>query len=171
MHSCDVTIRTTTKDDIETIMSFIQKKAEFDFTTRGFGSSLEVSQDRLLNTLFNDSPYANAIFAELNETICGFAMYHFRYSSFMGLPYLWLDDLLVNANTRSKGIGKKLMQSLATQALDKNCSHMAWTASTKNLKGLQFYARLGAKRQDDNGKLITFRLDCSGFLALGNSSR
>jgi len=159
MRSSNETIRAATIDDVKTILRFIKQKAEFDISMKGFSGVIETSEELLLDTLFNKNPYAHAVLAESAGTVNGFALYYFRYSSFKGKPHLWLEDLLVIPKSRSKGIGQKLMKYLAVQANNKNCSHMAWTASINNTKGIQFYERLGAKIQEKNNKRLILTLD------------
>lgn len=144
--SCNhLKIRSATVEDTALIFSWIQKKAEFDRRIGAFSGVLGVSQDKIRNTLFTAVPFAYVLLAELGDREIGFALYGFRYSSFAGQPSLWLDDLYVEQNRRSQGAGTALMRSLAGIAKDKNCTHLAWTADDRNLRGLSFYARLGAE--------------------------
>lgn len=138
-------IRLATIDDVVLIYAFIQKKAEFDRNIGAFSGELRVSQEKIRRTLFNTIPFAYALFAETAESEVGFALYAFRYSSFVGQPSIWLDDLYVNPDMRSRGAGSALMQHLAEIAKNNNCTHLAWNADARNTDGLRFYHRLDAK--------------------------
>ena len=95
--------------------------------------------------MFGDRPVAYVLFAEQETDKLGFALYYLRYSSFLGEPSIWLDDLYVMPNMRDRGAGTLLMKKLRQIALDCNYSHIAWTADARNIKGLRFYQRLGAE--------------------------
>ena len=77
------------------------------------------------------------------------------------LSSIWLDDLYVDKNMRSKGAGTLLMDKLQQIALNNNCTHLAWTADARNTRGLKFYLRLGAKiiEQKENRCFLQWTLN------------
>jgi GNAT superfamily N-acetyltransferase len=150
-------IRSATPDDVSLIVSFIQKKSEFDRDIGGFSGVLRVSKDKVRRTLFGATPFAYVLFAESLDSEVGFALYGFRYSSFAGQPSIWLDDLYVDENTRSQGAGKVLMDKLAEIAAENDCSHLAWNADARNIRGLSFYHRLGAEITEQHGNRCFLR--------------
>lgn len=137
-------VRPAIVDDVPLIFAFIQKKARFDRDIGAYGGTLAVTEEKLRNMLFRDHPFAYVTFAEQCDRPIGFAFYGFRFSSFVGQPSIWLDDLYVDADRRSEGAGILLMRYLAQVALSHDCTHLAWTADARNIRGLSFYARLGA---------------------------
>ncbi len=145
-------VRTANPKDVSLILSFIQKKADFDRHIGAFSGILQVSEDKISRTLFSTNPFAYVLFVEDAGREIGFALYGFRYSSFIGQPSIWLDDLFIDENMRSQGAGAALMQSLAQIALKHDCTHISWTADARNTRGLNFYHGLGAKiiKQEDN---------------------
>ena len=149
-------IRVATVEDITLILSFIQKKSAFDRNIGAFSGALQVSEAKLRQTLFGTIPFAYVLFAEMSGQAVGFALYGFRYSSFAGQPSLWLDDLYVNEDNRSQGAGTVLMQRLAAIASTHNCTHLAWTADARNVRGVSFYHRLGAKIATQDGNRCFF---------------
>jgi len=149
-------IREATVEDIALIFSFIQKKAAFDRSIGAFSGELGVSEDKLRKTLFGAVPLSYVLFAESAGCAIGYALYGFRYSSFAGQPSIWLDDLYVDEGMRSQGAGEVLMRQLATLAKQHDCTHLAWNADARNIRGLRFYHRLGAR--------ITYQHDMSCFL-------
>ena len=91
------------------------------------------------------------MFVEDSACEVGFALYGFRYSSFAGQPSIWLDDLYVNEAVRSRGAGAALMIHIAQVSKNNDCTHLAWNADVRNVRGLSFYRRLGAEIVEQNG--------------------
>ncbi len=137
-------IRPANSDDVSLILKFIQKKSEFDRSMGAFMGVLQVSEDKVRQTLFGTIPFSYVLLAESAEVPLGFALYNFRYSSFVGQPSIWLDDLYVNEDCRSQGVGAALMAELAHIAQKNDCTHLAWNADARNERGLSFYRELGA---------------------------
>ncbi|NCJ04934.1 GNAT family N-acetyltransferase [Synechococcales cyanobacterium C] len=141
-------VRTATSNDVDLIFSFIQKKAAFDRQIGAFSGVLQTSEEKIHQTLFGSIAFAHVLFVEMRGQPVGFTLYEFRYSSFVGQPSIWLDDLYVNEDRRSQGAGTALMQDLAQIARKNDCTHLAWTADARNRQGLSFYRRLGAEITD-----------------------
>lgn len=149
-------VRAASKDDVALILSFLQKKSEFDRNMGAFSGVLAATEAKIRQTLFGPLPFAYVLFAEVSGRAVGFALYGFRYSSFACQPSIWLDDLYVNEGMRSQGAGAALMAQLARIAREQDCTHLAWNADARNTRGLHFYQRLGAE--------ITERRDRRCFL-------
>jgi GNAT superfamily N-acetyltransferase len=122
----------------------IYKKADFDRTMTDSIAALTMTEEKLEAALLKDN-LAHVILAEQHGTAVGMALYYFRFSSFAGQPSLWLEDLFLEQEFRGQGVGRKLMEQLATVAVTRHCTHMGWTASTRNERGLAFYHTLGAQ--------------------------
>ncbi|WGV24754.1 GNAT family N-acetyltransferase [Halotia branconii] len=150
-------VRPATVDDVLLIFSFIQKKSEFDRNIGAFSGGLQVSEEKIRQTIFKTTPFAHVLFAQSLEREIGFALYGFRYSSFVGQPSIWLDDLYVDQNARSQGAGTALMARLAQIAKENDCTHLAWNADARNTRGLSFYYRLGAKITEQQGNRCFLR--------------
>jgi GNAT superfamily N-acetyltransferase len=144
-------VRSANPNDVSLIFSFIQKKAEFDRNIGAFSGELRVSEEKIRKTFFGAVPFSYVLFAETSGYEVGFALYGFRYSSFVGQPSLWLDDLYVDEKMRSQGAGAALMSHLAQVAKENDCTHLAWNADARNTRGLSFYTRLGAEITDRKG--------------------
>lgn len=138
-------IRSANSDDVPLIYSYVQKKASFDRTMGAFSGTLTVSEAKLQKSLFGVIPFSYVVFVELNGKEIAFALYAFRYSSFKGQPSIWLDDLYVDEDIRSQGVGEFLMKYLARIATENDCSHLGWNADIRNIRGIKFYNRLGAE--------------------------
>ncbi|KXF81921.1 GNAT family N-acetyltransferase [Enterovibrio coralii] len=157
-----VFVRKATKQDAKTLFAFLEQKAEFDRSMKGFSGELSTSVEKIERTLFGDLPFAHALVLERESEVQGFALYHFRYSSFTGEPSIWLDDLLVVPEHRSKGGGFELMNALKVEAETANASFIAWTASPHNIKAHAFYKRLGAEieRMDAQRPYFRWAITC-----------
>jgi GNAT superfamily N-acetyltransferase len=150
-------VRSATADDVSLIFSFIQKKSEFDRDIGAFSGVLSVSEDKIRKTLFGIIPFSYVLFAEFSAHEVGFALYGFRYSSFVGQPSIWLDDLYVDDEMRSQGAGAALMAQLAQFSKENDCTHLAWNADARNTRGLRFYNRLGAEITEQHGNRCFLR--------------
>ena len=151
-----IKVRFAIPDDVPLILAFIQKKSEFDRNIGAYSGTLQVTEEKLHKTIFTAVPFGYVLLAENSERAVGFALYGFRYSSFAGQPSIWLDDLYVDENIRSQGVGSALMSYLAQVAKNHDCSHLAWTADARNTRGLSFYYRLGAKITEHKGNRCFF---------------
>lgn len=149
-----IKVRSATKADVVSIYQLIQAKSEFDRSVGAYSGTIQTSESKISQTIFREHPFANVLFAEIltenSPKIIGFALYGFRYSSFVGQPSIWLDDLYVKPDRRSHGAGGLLMERLRQIALKNNCTHLAWTADRRNTRGLKFYQRLGAEIIEQN---------------------
>lgn len=150
-------VRKASKQDAGKLLELIEQKAEFDRSMKGFDGQISTTVEKIQRTLFGESPFAHALLLEVNGEVLGFALFHYRYSSFSGEPSIWLDDLLVDGNSRSKGYGADLMQVLKLEGKKALASHISWTASPYNTKAHKFYTRLGAEIERMEGKRPFFR--------------
>lgn len=156
-------VRTATKKDSKLLLGFIERKAEFDRSMKGFDGEISTTVEKIERTLFGEHPFAHALLLEQNSDVLGFALFHYRYSSFSGEPSIWLDDLLVIGKQRSKGYGRELMLALKSQAESSSASHIAWTASPHNKLAHDFYKRLGAEVERMDGQRPYFRWTCGAI--------
>lgn len=130
--------------DVGLILRFIRKKADFD----GVPHWVEATEEQLRTELFGPQPKAFVLFAEMSGQVVGFAIYFLTFSSFLARPGIWLDDLFVNEETRSLGVGKALLTHLAKIADERGYGRVEWVTAAHNAKGLAFYQRNGAKVQE-----------------------
>ena len=149
-------VRFANVDEAALIYQFIQDKAEFDRSVGAYSGTIQTTVAKIQQTLFGDCPFARVLLVESDGDKIGFALYGFRYSSFVGQASIWLDDLFINPDMRSKGAGSFLMNKLHQIAQTNNCSHLAWTADARNIDGLRFYRRLGAKVIEQKGNRCFF---------------
>ncbi|WP_070964352.1 GNAT family N-acetyltransferase [Vibrio sonorensis] len=150
-------IRLATKEDCHTLMQFIGAKAEFDRSMKGFDGEISTNIEKIEMTMFGERPFAEALLFEGHGQTQGFALYHFRYSSFQGAPSIWLDDLYVVSEYRSNGVGEALMKAVKERSEVLGCTHLAWTASPINYKAHAFYERIGAEVDRMEGERPFYR--------------
>lgn len=106
--------------------------------------------------LFGDSPTAEAVIAEWQGRPAGFALFFHNFSTWLGKPGLYLEDLFVREEMRGNGIGKALLLHLAGIARERGCGRMEWSVLDWNTPAIEFYKALGAKPMDE---WTVFRLD------------
>ncbi|MGY3571778.1 N-acetyltransferase family protein [Vibrio paucivorans] len=152
-----VHVRKASKQDSSQLLELIKQKAEFDRSMKGFDGEISTSTEKIERTLFGEHPFAHALLLEAGGEVLGFALFHYRYSSFSGDPSIWLDDLLVVGESRSKGYGSELMHALKAQAKQSLASHISWTASPHNTRVHEFYKKLGADVERMDGLRPYFR--------------
>ena len=150
-------VRKASKADSSKLLKLIAQKAEFDLSMKGFDGEISTTAEKIERTLFGEHPFAHALLLELGGEVQGFALFHYRYSSFSGEPSIWLDDLLVLSTQRSNGYGSELMRALKAEAEKSSVPYMSWTASPHNIRGHQFYKRLGAEVERMDGQRPYFR--------------
>jgi len=148
-----IAVRPAVPSEVTLVLAFIKKKAEFDRSIGSFSGTLHTSEEKIHKTILGPKPFAYFLIAEMAGQPVGFALYYFRYSSFAGQPSIWLDDLYVDEDMRSRGAGAALMSCLAQTARATHCTHIAWTADARNTRGLKFYHRLGATVTEQKGNV------------------
>jgi len=146
------------KNDCPLILNFIRLKAEFDGKMKGTTCVVTTTLEKIERSLFGEKPFAFALLLKDEEEAIGFALYHIRYSSFSGLPSIWLDDLFVNNFERSRGCGLQIMDSLKKEANKIGASYISWTASIANIRGQKFYNGIGAKVEQTNANVLYYKL-------------
>ncbi|KAI8967709.1 acyl-CoA N-acyltransferase [Mycotypha africana] len=141
-------MRPATVADVPLILGFIKKLAEYE----KLSDDVVATEDILRESLFGSKPYAEVILAYAaknstdNEKIpAGMALYFHNFSTFMGRPGLYLEDLFVDPEFRGRGIGKKLLIQLATIAKERQCARFEWVCLDWNKTSREFYEALGAK--------------------------
>jgi len=139
-----VTIREAGVDDAPLVYTLIRELAEFEKLSHEVGAT----EDNLRETLLGEHSNACAVIAEVDKKPVGFAVYFFNYSTFLGRPGLYIEDLYVNPARRGEGIGKALFSHCAQVALEKKCGRLEFAVLHWN-PARQFYERMGARTLSD----------------------
>ncbi|HKJ33574.1 MAG TPA: GNAT family N-acetyltransferase [Balneolales bacterium] len=141
----DFEIRPGTPDDASLILSFIKELADYEKM-----SDEVVADENLINEhLFGKRKSAEVVIGYYKNEPVGFALFFHNFSTFLGRPGLYLEDLFVRKEMRGKGFGKALLKHLAHLAVKRNCGRMEWAVLNWNEPSIQFYKSLGAKPMDD----------------------
>ncbi|HEY9808658.1 MAG TPA: GNAT family N-acetyltransferase [Halomicronema sp.] len=133
-------VRQATPADVKAIFHLILALAEYEKLSHIVTGTPESLQEHLFGT----RPYAEAIVAEVEEKIVGFALFFYSYSTFLTLPGIYLEDLFVLPEYRGKGIGKKLLSYLARLAVSGGFGRLEWSVLDWNEPAIGFYQKIGA---------------------------
>jgi GNAT superfamily N-acetyltransferase len=144
-------IRKGTEKDVSIILDLIKALADYEKAPN------EVIADEkiLLQNLFGEKPYAETLIAEYDDEPAGFALFFHNFSTWIGKPGIYLEDLFVKPHLRGKGIGKQLLVQIAKIAVERDCGRFEWSVLDWNEPSIQFYKNLGAKPMDE---WTTFRM-------------
>lgn len=130
-------IRPATPADLPAVMGLIRKKAEFD----GCPEAFQATPETLSQAWFTDPPRAFVLVADVAGELVGVATYSHTFSTFVGRPGIWLDDLFIRDEFRRRGIGHQLVTELARIAVSGGFGRIEWIVSATNENGLGFYER------------------------------
>lgn len=138
-------IREATSDDAGLLLSLIRELAQFEKLSHEVVATEEI----LKRSLFGERRCAEAVIAEWDSSPVGFALFFHNFSTFLGKPGLYLEDLFVRPEFRSKGIGRSLLRHLAQLAEERGCGRFEWWVLDWNEGAIEFYRRLGAVPMSD----------------------
>jgi GNAT superfamily N-acetyltransferase len=138
-------IRPATPSDAATIAKLVQELADYEKLLH----EAKASPEDFLRELESDQPVIRVLIAEWDGQPAGFALYFFNFSTFVGRPGLYLEDLFVRPALRSHGIGRALLRALARIARDRGCGRMEWAVLDWNEPALKFYKSLDARQMNE----------------------
>jgi len=141
----DITLRAANENDTPIILSLIKELAEYEKLSH----EVLADENKLKTTLFGKKKFAEVIIADYKNEPAGFALFFHNYSTFLGKPGIYLEDLYVKTDLRGKGIGKILLAYLGKLALERDCGRIEWAVLDWNEPSIQFYKNLGAKPMDE----------------------
>lgn len=138
-------IRTAQPDDVALILALIGELADYE----KLSDQVVADPAQLAEHLFGPRPFAEVLIGEVDGEATGFALFFHNYSTFLGKPGLYLEDLYVRPAARGAGLGKALLGTLAGLALERGCGRLEWSVLDWNEPAIGFYQRLGARPLDD----------------------
>ena len=138
--SDNITIRPATEQDVPLIQGFIRDLARYEHLEH----EMVATEEGLRKTLFGERRYAEVVFACVGDDPVGFALFFHNYSTFLGKPGIYLEDLFVRPEARGRGIGKRLLAWLAQTAVARDCGRLEWAVLDWNEPSIGFYRSLGA---------------------------
>jgi GNAT superfamily N-acetyltransferase len=140
-----MTIRSATPADIPQILTFIRALAAYEREP----DAVTATEAGLLRDGFGPNPFYYCLIAEHEGRPAGFALYFFNYSTWMGRPGIYLEDIFVEPEFRGLGIGKALLKQVAAVAVEKNCPRLQWEVLDWNTPAIEFYRAMGAEFLDE----------------------
>lgn len=141
------------------ILQLIRELAEYERAP----NDVVASEEGLRDVLFSKEPVARVVIAREGDGAVGFAVYFFNFSTWLGRPGLYLEDLFVRPEKRGHGYGRALLTHLGRIAHERGCGRMEWAVLDWNEPAIQFYKKLGATPMDE---WTVFRLTRGGIARL-----
>src|SRR4029077_1995208 len=138
-------IRSARVDDVPVILQLIRDLATYERAP----DEVVATEEQLVDVLFGEKPVAEVLLAFEDESPVGFAVYFYSFSTWLGRPGLYLEDLFVNLEKRGKGYGRALLVELAKIARDRGCGRMEWAVLNWNEPAIKFYQAIGAKPMNE----------------------
>lgn len=138
-------VKPATIDDVPLILSFIKELAEFE----KLAHEVVATEALLEETLFGEKAHAEVLIGYLNDAPISFALFFHNYSTFLGRPGIYLEDLYVKPEARGNGIGKKMLSYLAQLAKRRQCGRLEWWVLDWNKRAIDFYESIGAEAMDE----------------------
>jgi GNAT superfamily N-acetyltransferase len=149
-------LRFAQESDVELVLGLVRGLAEFEKLAHEMAADAET----LRRSLFADRRVAEVVIAEYGGASAGFALFFHNFSTFLGKPGIYLEDLFIKPEFRGKGIGREMLAFLAKLAVERDCGRLEWAVLDWNRRAIDFYKRLGARPMDDwtvfrlNGKKL-----------------
>jgi GNAT superfamily N-acetyltransferase len=140
-------IRCATESDVDVIGELIRGLAEYE----KLAHEVAWNREQLKHNLFGPRPYAEVLIAEDDATrqVVGFALFFHNFSTFLGKPGIYLEDLFVRPEHRGRGWGKALLRELAKLAIERDCGRLEWWVLDWNEPAIEFYMSVGARPMDE----------------------
>jgi GNAT superfamily N-acetyltransferase len=158
----DFEIRPARVEDVPVILELIRELATYERAP----DEVTATEEQLVDVLFGKRPAAEVLLAFEGKSPVGFAVFFYNFSTWLGRPGLYLEDLFVKPEKRGKGYGRALLIELAKIARDRGCGRMEWAVLDWNELAIKFYRALGAKPMDE---WTVFRLTRDGIAELAKS--
>lgn len=138
-------IRPAAPVDVPLVLDLIRELAEYERLL----PEVVATEALLHEHLFGEEPRAEVVIAELDGSVAGFALFFHNFSTFVGRPGLYLEDLFVRPPFRGRGVGRALLSHLAAIAIERGCGRFEWWVLDWNESAIGFYRRLGARAMDE----------------------
>ncbi|HEY1461507.1 MAG TPA: GNAT family N-acetyltransferase [Casimicrobiaceae bacterium] len=140
-----LSITSATPREVPDLLEMIRALAEFERLSH----LCVVTRDHIERALFGRNPSAEVVLARENAAIAGFALFFHNFSTFLGRPGLYLEDLYVRPDFRRRGYGRALLVHLAKLAVERDCGRFEWSVLEWNRPAIDFYESLGATVMPD----------------------
>ena len=138
-------IRNAVKDDVPQILQLIKDLAEYEKAPNDAVATIE----QINESLFSDDPHAFCHVVEVDGTVVGISIWFLNYSTWLGKPGIYLEDLYIDPAYRGKGFGLALLKELAKICVARNYERLQWWVLDWNEPSIEFYKSLGAEAMDE----------------------
>jgi GNAT superfamily N-acetyltransferase len=138
-------IRPARVEDVPVILGLIRELATYERAP----DEVTATEEQVVDVLFGEKPVAEVLLAFEGRSPVGFAVFFHNFSTWLGRPGLYLEDLFVKPDKRGKGYGRALLVDLAKVARDRGCGRMEWAVLDWNEPAIKFYRSLGAKPMEE----------------------
>jgi GNAT superfamily N-acetyltransferase len=150
-------------EDVSIILQLIRDLATYERAP----NDVTATEEQLVDVLFGERPAAEVLLAFEERSPVGFAVYFYNFSTWLGRPGLYLEDLFVKPENRGKGYGRALLVELAKIARERDCGRMEWAVLNWNEPAINFYRALGAEPMHE---WTVFRLKRDGIARLADAA-
>ena len=161
--SSNFIIRAATINDTTVILALIKELAEYEKLSH----EVEATDADIRQSLFGDRPVAETLIGEYQGIPISFALFFYNFSTFLGKPGIYLEDLYVQPEHRGKGFGSKMLAHIAALAKERNCGRFEWSVLNWNTPAIRTYEKLGATPMKE---WILYRLSGEALNRLANIS-
>lgn len=136
-----LTLNPVRPDEVPLLLVLIRELADFEKLSH----EVVATEDVLRESLFGERRVAEAVLAHHGGVAAGFALYFHSFSTFLGRPGLYLEDLYVRADFRGQGVGAALLSHVAGVAVSRGCGRLEWSVLDWNRRAIEFYTAMGAR--------------------------
>jgi GNAT superfamily N-acetyltransferase len=140
----ELEIRAAVEEDAPLILQLIKELAEYEKLSH----EVVATEDTLRKSLFGERRFAEAVIGEVESEPAGFALFFHNFSTFLGRPGIYLEDLYVRPEFRGSGLGRALLVYLARLALERGCGRLEWSVLDWNEPAIGLYKSVGAAPVD-----------------------
>ena len=137
-------IRAALENDVPVILSFVKELAKYE----KLNHEVKATEEILYKNIF-EKKYAEVVIGEFDSIPVGFALFFHNFSTFLGKPGIYLEDLFVKEEYRSRGFGKKILSYLAKLTIERDCGRLEWSVLDWNKPAIDFYLSIGAEPMDE----------------------
>ncbi|HYA79138.1 MAG TPA: GNAT family N-acetyltransferase [Candidatus Nitrosopolaris sp.] len=157
----DIAIAPVTSVEIPILLELIHELARYEHLEH----EVQATVESLGGSLLGHQAVAGALLGRCDGQVAGYAIYFFTFSSFVGRAGLWLEDVYVRPQFRQRGLGRRLMETVARIGAERNCGRFEWTVLNWNERALEFYQSLGARAMNE---WVLFRMTSTNLRRLGS---
>ena len=139
-----LTFRKAREEDVALILTFIKELAEYE----GLLDEVKADEDTLLYNLF-ERKMAEVLFPTVDGKEIGFVLFFHNFSTFLGKPGIYIEDLYIRKEYRGNGYGKATIEMIYKLAQERGCGRVEWWCLDSNIPSVEFYRRIGAETMTD----------------------